>query len=87
MSQFILGISIGLGLSAIAKKKQRRESELNGDIMELVKKRMEKGRKEYGHGLIRNDRDWTKEALEEALDMSIYLSAKLVEISKHTPKE
>lgn len=83
-TQFILGTSFGLGLSglsmmAIAKKK-REENELNGDIMELIKERMEKGRKEYGHGLIRNDRDWTHEALEEALDMSIYLSAKLCEI-------
>lgn len=84
-TQFILGISIGLGLSglsmmAISKKKREEEKELNGDIIKLVKERMEKGRKEYGHGLLQNDRNWTKEALEEALDMSIYLSAKLVEL-------
>lgn len=88
MSQIILGLSLGLGLSglsamAVAKKKREEvsgESELNGDIVEMIKKRMEKGRKEYGHGLIKGDRNWTKEALEEALDMSIYLSAKLSEM-------
>lgn len=84
-TQFILGTSLGLGLSglsmmAVSKKKREEKEELNDDILELVKERMEKGRKEYGHGLIRGDRDWTKEALEEALDMSIYLSAKLCEI-------
>lgn len=87
MSNFVLGISIGLGLSglsamAISKKKKQEEKELNEDIMELIKKRMEKGRKEYGHGLLKGDRNWTEEALEEALDMSIYLSAKLVEMKK-----
>jgi nucleotide-binding universal stress UspA family protein len=42
---------------------------------------MEKGRKQYGHGLIQNSGyDWVKEALEEALDLSIYLSAKLIEV-------
>jgi len=44
---------------------------------------MEKGRKEYGHGLVQNSGYvWLKEALEEALDLSIYLSAKLIEISE-----
>ena len=42
---------------------------------------MEKGRKEYGHGLVQGlGYDWLKEALEEALDLSIYLSAKLIEL-------
>ena len=88
ITQFILGTSLGLGISglsamAVAKKKQEQSrDELNGDIVKLINERMEKGRKEYGHGLIRGDRDWTKEALEEALDMSIYLSAKLVEMKK-----
>lgn len=85
MNTFAFGISIGLGLSglsamALSEKKRKEKNELNGDIVQLIKERMEKGRKEYGHGLIRGDRDWTKEALEEALDMSIYLSAKLVEM-------
>jgi hypothetical protein len=47
---------------------------------------MEKGRKQYGHGLLQNaGYDWVKEALEEALDLSIYLSAKLIEIRALSP--
>ena len=83
MNQLVWGLSIGLGLSALAinaRKKKETEEELNDDIVFLIKERMEKGRKEYGHGLLKGDRNWTKEALEEALDMSIYLSAKLVEL-------
>jgi hypothetical protein len=53
----------------------------NDEIMQMIAARMEKGRKEYGHGLVQNSGyDWVKEALEEALDLSIYLSAKLIEI-------
>lgn len=59
----------------------------NSEIISLVKSRMEKGRKEYGHGLVQNSGyDWIKEALEEALDMSIYLSAKLIEIRNEEVK-
>lgn len=59
----------------------------NSEIISLVKSRMEKGRKEYGHGLLQNSGyDWIKEALEEALDMSIYLSAKLIEIQNEEAK-
>jgi hypothetical protein len=48
---------------------------------------MEKGRKEYGHGLLQNSGyDWIKESLEEALDLSIYLSAKLIEIKNEEAK-
>lgn len=75
---FVIGVSVGLGLSAIYKK-IKRKNELNDDILDLIKERMDKGRKQYGHGLLRGDRDWNREALEEALDLSIYLSAKLVE--------
>jgi len=53
----------------------------NSEIMRLIESRMEKGRKEYGHGLVQGSGyDWLKEALEEALDLSIYLSAKLIEL-------
>jgi len=59
----------------------------NSEIISLVKSRMEKGRKEYGHGILQNSGyDWIKEALEEALDMSIYLSAKLIEIQNEEAK-
>ena len=53
----------------------------NSEIIRLIESRMEKGRKEYGHGLLHDSGyDWLKEALEEALDLSIYLSAKLIEL-------
>jgi hypothetical protein len=53
----------------------------NSEIIRLIESRIEKGRKEYGHGLVQGlGYDWLKEALEEALDLSIYLSAKLIEL-------
>jgi len=53
----------------------------NKEIINLIESRMEKGKKQYGHGLLQNaGYDWVQEALEEALDLSIYLSAKLIEI-------
>ena len=46
---------------------------------------MAKGRAQYGHGLLeKSGYDWVQEALEEALDLSIYVAARLVEI-KNTP--
>lgn len=58
-------------------------SDCNEEIKKLIAERMEKGRQTYGHGLIQNSGyDWVQEALEEALDLSIYLSAKLIEIKK-----
>lgn len=54
---------------------------MNAEIISLIKSRMEKGRVQYGHGLMsESGYDWVQEALEEALDLSIYLSAKLVEV-------
>lgn len=59
----------------------------NQEIISLIESRMEKGRKEYGHGLLQNSGyDWIKESLEEALDLSIYLSAKLIEIKNEEAK-
>jgi hypothetical protein len=56
---------------------------MNEEILERIKERMEKGRKQYGHGLLENSGyDWVKEALEEALDLSIYVAAKLIEVSR-----
>lgn len=53
----------------------------NKHIVTLIKSRMEKGKKQYGHGLLQDSGyDWVQEALEEALDLSIYISAKLVEV-------
>ena len=58
-------------------------SELNPEILRLIESRMAKGRKQYGHGLLQDSGyDWVQEALEEALDLSIYVAAKLVEIQR-----
>jgi hypothetical protein len=60
----------------------------NEEIKTLIAERMEKGKKAYGHGLLQNSGyDWVQEALEEALDLSIYLSAKLIEIKARTSKD
>lgn len=62
---------------------------MNDAILELIKQRMEKGRKQYGHGLLdKSGYDWVQEALEEALDLSIYVAARLVEVTRHgKPKD
>jgi hypothetical protein len=59
-------------------------SEMNDEIINLIKQRMEKGRAQYGHGLMENSGyNWVKEALEEALDLSIYVAARLIEVDKN----
>jgi hypothetical protein len=61
------------------------DTEMNDRILDLVKERMAKGRAQYGHGLLeKSGYDWVQEALEEALDLSIYVAARLIEI-KNTP--
>lgn len=53
----------------------------NVQIVDMIMDRMEKGKAAYGHGLIPNDgHNWVQEALEEALDMAIYLSTRLIQI-------
>jgi hypothetical protein len=59
--------------------------DLNDEIKSLIAQRMEKGRVAYGHGILPNaGYDWVQEALEEALDLAIYVSAKLLEVRKKT---
>lgn len=56
-------------------------SEINPEILRLIESRMQKGRAQYGHGLLADSGyDWVQEALEEALDLSIYVAARLIEI-------
>jgi hypothetical protein len=63
-------------------------AELNVDILDLIQKRMAQGRVTYGHGLKEESGyDWVKEALEEALDLSIYLSARLVELQRREARK
>lgn len=63
----------------------------NPEILKKIKAAMAKGEKEYGHGLRSGDDttqwgteddSWIEMALEEALDMSIYLATQLIRIEK-----
>ena len=55
----------------------------NDQIKKLIAERMEKGKRAYGHGLLQNaGYDWVQEALEEALDLAIYISARLIEVQQ-----
>lgn len=54
---------------------------MNKQIVKLIKKRLEKGKKEYNQELnVHDGRDWLKEALEEQLDAIVYTAAKLIQI-------
>ncbi|MBK38544.1 MAG: hypothetical protein CMB45_06115 [Euryarchaeota archaeon] len=61
----------------------------NEKILELIQERMAIGEERYGHGIRKNDDttqwgtktdSWTEMGLEEALDLTIYLSAQLLRI-------
>ena len=59
----------------------KKKEEMNTEILALITERMAKGREHYGHGLLKDSGyDWVHEALEEALDLAIYVSARLVEL-------
>jgi len=54
---------------------------MNLRILDLIGKRLEKGKKRYSKENISSDgRDFVQEALEEALDCAVYLAAHLIEI-------
>jgi len=72
------------------------DEEDNPEILELIKERMELGKKRYGHGIIANDDtrqygtktdSWTEMGLEEVLDMTLYLAAQIVRIMKAENQE
>ncbi len=61
----------------------------NERILELIQQRLAIGEDRYGHGVRKNDDttqwgtktdSWTEMGLEEALDLTIYLSAQLLRI-------
>jgi hypothetical protein len=61
----------------------------NEKILELIQERMAIGEERYGHGIRKNDDtkqwgtktdSWTEMGLEEALDLTIYLSAQLIRL-------
>ena len=62
---------------------------MNKDIVKLIKERLEIGKREYADQLDPFDgRNWKKEALEESLDLAIYICAELIKIKgKDVPKK
>ena len=56
-------------------------SGINKQVMKELELRLEKGMVTYGHEVqMEDNRDFVQEALEEALDASIYLQALLIRI-------
>ena len=56
---------------------------MNKKILKLIEQRLLVGEKKYGHQNVINDgRDFLKESLEEALDCSVYLAARLLELDE-----
>ena len=56
---------------------------MNKEIIKLVEERLELGSNKYGKENIASDgRNFTTEALEECLDMIVYVCARLIEIKK-----
>ena len=65
------------------------QQDRNDEIRELINERLELGRERYGHGIRPSDDtrqwgtkvdSWAEMALEEALDLAIYLSAELLRV-------
>lgn len=68
----------------------------NDKIISLIRGRLELGRQRYGHGVILDDdttaygtekSSWTLMALEEALDLAVYLSARLLQVLRKEEEE
>ena len=56
---------------------------VNQRILDLIKTRLEKGALKYGEELDPFDgRDWIEESIEELLDATVYLTAKLLSIKE-----
>tara|TARA_Y100001963_G_scaffold68502_2_gene95491 strand:- start:30999 stop:31250 length:252 start_codon:yes stop_codon:yes gene_type:complete len=56
---------------------------MNEEIIKLITERLEKGAKKYGKPNMEQDgRCFVTEALEEALDLAVYLAARLIEVKK-----
>lgn len=54
---------------------------MNDKIIELIKERLDIGKREYGEQLdVFDGRDWEKETLEELLDACVYLSSAILKL-------
>ena len=61
---------------------------MNKKILQLIEQRLLIGEKKYGNENVINDgRNFLKESLEEALDCSVYLAARLIELIDSEGKE
>ena len=61
--------------------------ENNKLILKLIERRLEVGAEEHGEQVpLDGTRDHLKDAIEEALDMIVYLAAMLIEIKKEESK-
>tara|TARA_R100000700_G_C3171911_1_gene146440 strand:+ start:2077 stop:2328 length:252 start_codon:yes stop_codon:yes gene_type:complete len=57
----------------------------NEDIINLIKERLKKGKKQYGGAMdIHDGRNWNVEALEEILDCCVYVAARILQIHEYT---
>ena len=60
---------------------------MNKEIIKLINKRLDIGAKKYGkQNMVSDGRDYIQEALEEALDCSVYLAGRLLEIKNNKEK-
>ena len=54
---------------------------MNEKIIELIKERMDIGKREYGEQLdVFDGRNWEKETLEELLDACVYLASAILKL-------
>lgn len=61
--------------------------QINQTIISLIEDRMKIGAKKYGEVIYVDDkRDFLQEGLEEALDMSVYLAGKLIQLKNMEEK-
>ena len=60
---------------------------MNREIIQLIKQRLQIGKKEYGQEVdVFDGRDWEQEALEEILDSLVYIAAALLKKRKSDSK-
>lgn len=73
----------------------RSKDDVNDELIELIRGRLELGKKRYGHGVILNDDttqygtdkdSWLLMSMEEALDGAIYTAAALLRVLKGLDK-
>ena len=60
---------------------------MNDEILKLVAERIEKGKEKYPDEIPdSDDRDFLQQALEEVLDMSVYLSGEILRLKRWKKK-